>query len=222
VARSKEFDTAEAMARATELFRRKGFVAASVDDLVAATGLSRSSLYGTFGNKEQLYLAVLERYRAEMMARLVPDPEAPVAVAMERFLLELLDALVEWGEQTGCLITTTCGEFANTPEAVQDSCTTALAEQEDQLRAYFRAAVDRTAVPADVDPDQLAAYVVALRQSIGLLWRAGRPRATLAGIIASSVRIPEFTPPRGTRTSTGATRTTGRRPSSRTPRRSSP
>jgi TetR/AcrR family transcriptional repressor of nem operon len=222
VARTKEFDANEALARATDLFRRKGFVAASVDDLVAATGLSRSSLYGTFGTKEQLYLAVLARYRTEMMARLVPDPEAPVAIAIERFLGDLLDALVAWGEQTGCLITTTCAEFGNTPAAVRDSCTQALAEQEAQLRAYFEAARDRKALPADADPDQLAAYVVALRQSIGLLWRAGKPRATLDGIIRAGVRIPELNPPRGRPTSTGATRTAARRPSSRTPRRSSP
>jgi TetR/AcrR family transcriptional repressor of nem operon len=199
VARTKEFDTAEAMARATDLFRRKGFVAASVDDLVAATGLSRSSLYGTFGNKEQLYLAVLTAYRTQMMARLVPDPQAPVADALERFLLDLLDALVAWGEQTGCLITTTCGEFANTPAAVQASCTLALQEQDDQLRAYFRAAIKRGALAADADPKHLAAYVVAVRQSIGLLWRAGKSRDALAGIIRSSVRIPELNPPRGSR-----------------------
>lgn len=196
MARTKEFDTVEAMARATDLFRRKGYVAASVDDLVTATGLSRSSLYGTFGNKEQLYLAVLERYRAEMMARLVPDPQAPVAVALEQFLRDLLDALVQWGEQTGCLITTTCAEFANTPAAVQQSATLALKEQEDQLRAYFRAAIKRGALPPDADPQHLAAYIVAVRQSIGLLWRAGKPRKALEGIIASSVRIPELNPPR--------------------------
>jgi TetR/AcrR family transcriptional repressor of nem operon len=189
MARKKEFDQEDAMGRATDLFRHKGFVASSIDDLVHATGLSRSSLYDTFGNKEQLFLAVLDRYRVEMMNRLAPDPQAPPAVALEGFLLSLLDAFEAWGPHAGCLITTTCSELTNTPDAVQASCTAALREQEDQLRAYFTDAADRGALPADTDVAHLAAYFVAMRQSIGLLWRAGEPRQKLVEIIKFSVQI---------------------------------
>jgi AcrR family transcriptional regulator len=189
MARKKEFDTEDAMGRATELFRQKGYVAASIDDLTRATGLSRSSLYDTFGNKEQLFAAVLAKYRVEMMARLVPDPEVAPAVAMEGFLLELLDAFEAWGPHAGCLITTTCSELTNTPDAIQRSCTAALQEQDDQLRAYFTDAVNCGALPAGTDVAHLAAYFVAMRQSIGLLWRAGEPRDKLAAVITLGTQI---------------------------------
>jgi len=189
MARKKEFDTDDAMGRATDLFRQKGYVAASIDDLTRATGLSRSSLYDTFGNKEQLFAAVLDRYRVEMMARLVPDPDVPPAVALERFLLELLDAFEAWGPHAGCLITTTCSELTNTPDSIQRSCTAALQEQDDQLRAYFTDAVRRGALPTDTDVAHLAAYFVAMRQSVGLLWRAGESREKLTAVIKLGTQI---------------------------------
>jgi AcrR family transcriptional regulator len=189
MARKKEFDQEDAMGRATELFRQKGYVAASIKDLVQATGLSRSSLYDTFGNKERLFASVLDRYRTEMMTRLVPDPDAAPAVALEGFLLDLLDAFEAWGPHAGCLITTTCSELTNTPESIQRSCTAALKEQDDQLRAYFEGAVRRGDLPADTDVTHLAAYFVAMRQSVGLLWRAGESRDKLAAVIKFSTQI---------------------------------
>jgi len=189
MAGKKQFDREDAMGRATELFRTKGFVACSVDDLVQATGLSRSSLYSTFGNKEQLFLAVLNRYCAEMMARLVPDPEAPPAIALRGFLLDLLDALVAWGEHTGCLVTTVCSESANTPASVRQRAALGLREQEDQLREYLIGAVRRGQLPADADVERLASYFVAMRQSVGLLWRAGVSREKLVEIIGCSTQV---------------------------------
>jgi TetR/AcrR family transcriptional repressor of nem operon len=64
MSRPKAFDPNDALDRATDLFRRKGYAATSIGDLVAHTGLSRSSLYDTFGDKHALYLAALDRYRA--------------------------------------------------------------------------------------------------------------------------------------------------------------
>src|SRR5262249_47119829 len=162
-------------------------VACSVDDLVQATGLSRSSLYSTFGNKEQLFLAVLDQYCAQMMTSLVPDPDAPPAVALERFLLDLLDTLVAWGELGGFLGTTPCSELGNTPPSIQQRAVNGLREQEDQLRDYLASAQRRGDLPPDADVDQLASYFVAIRQSVGLLWRAGESREKLAEIIRAGV-----------------------------------
>ena len=44
------------------LFWRQGVAATGIQDVVAATGLNRSSLYATFGGKQDLYLAALRRY----------------------------------------------------------------------------------------------------------------------------------------------------------------
>ena len=58
--RPREFDEDQAVAAAAEVFRRRGYAATSVEHLVAATGVHRGSLYGTFGSKHGLLLRTLE------------------------------------------------------------------------------------------------------------------------------------------------------------------
>ena len=56
---TRSFDEAEVLARAAAAFVSTGFEGTSVDDLVAATGLFRGSLYKAFGSKRGLFLAAL-------------------------------------------------------------------------------------------------------------------------------------------------------------------
>jgi TetR/AcrR family transcriptional regulator, transcriptional repressor for nem operon len=94
VARVKEFDPDEALERALDLFWRHGYEATSIADLVAHLGISRASLYDTFGSKHALYLRALDRYVEErdpaMVAALAqPGPALPAVRALvERFASE--------------------------------------------------------------------------------------------------------------------------------------
>ena len=54
--KTKQFDEAEVLEKAKELFTEKGYNGTSMDDLVQVTGLSRSSIYDTFGDKHGLFL----------------------------------------------------------------------------------------------------------------------------------------------------------------------
>src|SRR6202011_688874 len=58
----KQFDRDEVLDRAMAAFWTRGYEATSIDDLVQATGIGRGSLYGTFGDKRQLFLAALDHY----------------------------------------------------------------------------------------------------------------------------------------------------------------
>jgi TetR/AcrR family transcriptional repressor of nem operon len=61
MARPRTFDEDDVIARAADAFGRLGYAACSVDDLVAATGLQRGSLYKAFGSKRNLFERVLQR-----------------------------------------------------------------------------------------------------------------------------------------------------------------
>jgi TetR/AcrR family transcriptional repressor of nem operon len=65
MARSKDFDEDETLDKAVQLFWYKGYNATSAQDLVDGLGINRSSLYNTFGDKKQLFLKSLARYRAQ-------------------------------------------------------------------------------------------------------------------------------------------------------------
>ena len=60
MARPQEFDTTEALHQTMDVFCCKGFEATSLADLLKATGLSKSSLYATFGGKRELFVAAFD------------------------------------------------------------------------------------------------------------------------------------------------------------------
>lgn len=62
VARPRAFCPDKVLDAARGAFEAHGYEATSVQNLVDATGLSRSSLYAAFGDKHRLYLAALDRY----------------------------------------------------------------------------------------------------------------------------------------------------------------
>src|SRR5215470_5049877 len=91
--RPRQYDPDSALARAAAAFWKNGYAATSLDDLAAATGMNRPSLYAAFGDKRDLYLKTLQRYRdgarATTLTLLADDP--PLRVFLERFYRAALD-----------------------------------------------------------------------------------------------------------------------------------
>src|SRR5215207_11183976 len=88
MARHKEFDPDAAATEAMETFWERGYAATSVNDLLAEMGLNRGSLYGTFGDKKQLFLAALDRYEAQRSVELheMLDPDGSARAALVEFM----------------------------------------------------------------------------------------------------------------------------------------
>jgi AcrR family transcriptional regulator len=66
VARPRSFDEAQVLRTARERFSSTGYAATSIDEVAAATGLGKGSLYGAFGDKHQLFLRVFDGYCADV------------------------------------------------------------------------------------------------------------------------------------------------------------
>ncbi|WP_212631894.1 TetR/AcrR family transcriptional regulator [Pseudomonas sp. KB-10] len=104
MARPQEFNTAEALHKAMLVFWRKGYEATSLVDLLEATGLSRSSLYGTFGGKRELFIAAFDAYRNERerdMKRVLRQGNARRAI--EEFFRMLFANLGAQEPAQGCM-----------------------------------------------------------------------------------------------------------------------
>ena len=69
--RPRAYQPEVALGKALDLFRKDGFAATSLDDLSAATGMNRPSLYGAFGDKRELYIKSYARYRADARAAMI-------------------------------------------------------------------------------------------------------------------------------------------------------
>lgn len=97
MARPREFDETMVLDAAAAVFRRHGYAATSIEQLVAATGVHRGSLYATFGSKRGLFLRALDRARTgnprtedQLDLLLVALLEVPPADRVLRERIELL------------------------------------------------------------------------------------------------------------------------------------
>ncbi|GAA0782372.1 TetR/AcrR family transcriptional regulator [Roseibium denhamense] len=107
--RPREFDEGAALEAALQVFWSKGYEATSLDDLTKAMGLSRSSFYGAFGGKQQLFIRALESYSRscldDLRAIAADAPEDPVAAMM-------LALSGEVSGPRGCLLINCLAELA--------------------------------------------------------------------------------------------------------------
>src|SRR5258708_27990261 len=84
--RPRAYEPEVALGKALDLFRKGGFAATSLDDLSAATGMNRPSLYGAFGDKRELYIKSYQRYRDDARAAMLEifRDEMPIRKRLER------------------------------------------------------------------------------------------------------------------------------------------
>ncbi|WP_133805810.1 TetR/AcrR family transcriptional regulator [Kribbella caucasensis] len=180
----KHFDADETLAKAELLFWRQGVTATGIQDIVSATGLSRSSLYNAFGSKQELHIAALQRYldrRSQpMFDRLASDDGGLPAIAdfFDRLIrLRCTGRHARWG----CLISN-----AHT-ERPSDSARALLDQHHAGLRAAFAAALDVARRNGDLRPDLdqagAAEMLTLLAYGVNLRSRSGTPPEDLeAGI----------------------------------------
>lgn len=104
--RPRELDPDDAIQNAMEVFWARGYHGTSLPDLLAATGLSRSSLYATFGDQHGLLLQALDRYIAEALARLGDelDPRRSAWEGVRRFLAGYVQRNGGTAGRKGCLV----------------------------------------------------------------------------------------------------------------------
>src|SRR3979490_2869979 len=91
--RPRPYPPEVALGKALDLFRREGFREPSLDDLSAATGMNRPSLYGAFGDKRELYIKSYQRYRADAREAMIDifRDELPIRKRLERIYTVALD-----------------------------------------------------------------------------------------------------------------------------------
>lgn len=120
------FDRNLVLQKATEVFHKKGYNGTSMQDLVDATQLNRSSIYNSFGSKLQLFMQVLSHYQSWGSKYL--DKETVHAHnaldAIKGIFNWYIKEILEDPDQKGCLIVNCKSEMAN-----QDSLIKSFMEQ---------------------------------------------------------------------------------------------
>lgn len=121
MARPRSFDHEKVLAAAMRQFQRAGLHATSAEDLCRATGLGRSSLYNTFGSKDELFAQCLDAYLDRALARaeeIVGDRSLGTVERIEALLRLVVAEEAERagsGAPRGCLAVNTVAELADDP-----------------------------------------------------------------------------------------------------------
>ena len=171
--RTKEFDEAEVLDRALDIFRARGFKHTSFADLTGELGVNRQSLYDTYGDKQTLFLTALRRYTertVDTFGRKL-DASRPIREDLKQLLEGMIDANCGNGSP-GCLMVNSMVE-----QAPHDPETRALAQaharaMEGILAGRLRAAQDKGEIGSGKDIVALAHFIMHLMLGLSVASRA--------------------------------------------------
>jgi AcrR family transcriptional regulator len=190
--RPRAYEPDVALGKALDLFRAEGFAATSLDDLSAATGMNRPSLYGAFGDKRELYIKSYRRYRADARAAMIDifRNEMPIRKRLERIYAVALDIYLSGDSgPRGCFTVMTAASEAVADPDIRAMVLEGLAELDKSFAACFRLARDRGELPASADPDGLAQMASATIHTIAIRARARVPRRELEAIVNGAIDV---------------------------------
>jgi AcrR family transcriptional regulator len=178
--RPREFDADEALERATRVFWEQGYDGASLANLTEAMGITRTSMYAAFGNKDDLFRRALERYTdsaAEYSARTMEQPTArEVATA---FLAGAVNNSTRPGYPTGCLGVQGALAAGATARKARDTLVDWREAGVARLTERFKQAVDERDLPPGTDPALLARYIMTVANGVAVQAATGATRADL-------------------------------------------
>lgn len=173
MARPREFDENEVLDRALAIFWSRGFDGTSVEDLVEATGLGRASLYGAFGDKEQLFTRVVDHYLTKVEALdTPPSGELSAKEALTQLTSAWVGGMCPKDGPRGCFLsmagtTGACSDF------VRDTLLRAVSSRQKLLAKIIARGQQSGELKSKADPATLAKFLLVMQQGVSTAARAG-------------------------------------------------
>ncbi len=177
--RPRSFDEADALGKATQVFRSKGYHGVTIDDLVAGMGVGRPSLYAVFGDKRAIFMRALKAYAERKGALAAKALLAPGALrdSLAGFLRQAVESATEKGSAPGCLLVCVAPlvDDAEVRKFLQNAVAGGVSLVEDRLRAGINAGE----IPSDFPIAARASQVLDLARGLTMRAQIGTPRKTL-------------------------------------------
>jgi AcrR family transcriptional regulator len=190
--RPRAYEPEVALGKALDLFRKDGFAATSLDDLSAATGMNRPSLYGAFGDNRELYIKTYQRYRDDARAATLDifREEMPLRERLKRIYAIALDIYLS-GESgpRGCFTVMTAASEAVADPGIRAMVLEALSELDKAFAACFRRGKENGELPDSADVAVLAQLSSATLHTVAIRARAQVPRKELEAIVKGAIDL---------------------------------
>ncbi len=189
--RTKAFNEQEALERAMELFWRQGYHATSVQDLVSALGINRSSLYDTFGDKQQLFERAFAHYRKQNTEgmRAFLNSHHKVRQGLRALFTQAIDATVRDKERKGCFVVNVTTELVPGDEAIHRILAENRRTFEDLFFTYLKAGEERGEIPAGKDLRAIATLLFTLYNGLKVVGKIAPDRRQLQASVEAALGL---------------------------------
>jgi TetR/AcrR family transcriptional repressor of nem operon len=181
----KQYDETDVLERAMAAFWARGYEATSINDLVAATGLNRGSLYAGFTDKRSLFLRALDHYdkehRQAFLSALERD-HAPREAILAAFR-QVVDSSDEGRNRKGCLLVNTALELSPHDPAIEGIVRAKLEAVEAFFRARIEAAQKDGTICPEVPAAERARVLFGLFMGLRVITRSRPDRTLMASIV---------------------------------------
>jgi AcrR family transcriptional regulator len=189
--RPRQYDPEVALERAVDVFWERGYSGTSLDDLCAAMEMNRPSLYAAFGDKHDLFIKALGRYRERVRTRFLTvfAADRPLRPSLREYYAGMLSRFFSGDHgPRGCFMMSVA-----TMEAVQDPAIRAVVADgmralDEGFEARFRLAREKGEISRDANPAALARVASALVHSLAIRARAGEKRQALEAVIEAFLK----------------------------------
>ena len=189
--RPPSYDRDIALGAIRDVFWDRGLSAATLDDIAAATGMNRPSLYGAFGDKREMYLAAVQMFSVESGRQMQKALEAPtLREALEAFYVWAIEEYVS-GEAgpRGCLVICTAVTEATGDPTIRSALAAILAEVDSVVAARIARAQAEGDPCVNGDSTVLAQLATSVLHSLSVRARAGARRSELWVIARAAIEF---------------------------------
>lgn len=188
--RTKEFDEDLILTKAVDLFWTKGYNATSAQDLVDILGISRSSLYDTYGDKRALFIKALKHYRQQMIQHMIETVDNSEDV--EQTLKNVFDtiraeALGGKRNPKGCFMVNSTIEFAQDDKEISELVHAMMLDLEDALARAIKKGQNEDKFSTTFSPRSLARFLMNSINGLRVAAKANASKKTFDDIVNVSL-----------------------------------
>ena len=158
--KSETFDRNDVMDKITTLFWEKGFNGTSMQDIVDASGLNRSSIYNSFGDKFKLYLESLKHYRSTLQGPAIARlKNLNPRLALKIFYEDVQRSIDNHTSDRGCLITNCTTELINQNKEIDRYVAESVQATIDFFRELILLGIEQGEFDKDIDVEKTSLYL---------------------------------------------------------------
>ena len=186
----QDHDIADALDAAKEVFWRRGYDDASIEDVVKATGFNRYAIYSAFGGKLELFLAALDAYYHEGRDKFLKSLEAADAAP-----LDAIEEMLHWAVNemamrgSGCLICNIATEVGRHEEVVAERIASYLEEMNAAMAAALAMAQERGELNPALTPEAGASLLISVKLGLGVHARNGATKDEMLKIADTAMTV---------------------------------